>query len=59
MSEIWKDDFIGLVKQMGDEEQTHDNTGLNQENLFRYFHEIEPEEEKNILSEWEKNLGIV
>ena len=59
MSEIWKEDFIGLVKRMGDEEQRHDNTGVDQENVFRFFHENESEEEKNKISEWEKTIGIV
>ncbi|MDE6750930.1 MAG: hypothetical protein K2K21_17975 [Lachnospiraceae bacterium] len=59
MSEVWREDFIELVKRMGDEEQTHDNTGLNQEDIFKFFHEIEPEEEKNRIAEWEKSIGIV
>lgn len=59
MSEVWREDFIELVKRMGDEEQTHDNTGLNQEDVFKFFHEIEPEEEKNRITEWEKSIGIV
>ena len=59
MAEIWRDDFIGLVKRMGDEEQMHINEGVDQENVFKYFHEIEPEEEKSRISEWEKTMGIV
>lgn len=59
MSENWRDDFIGLVKRMGDEEQTHDNTGVDQEDVFKFFHDIESEEEKNIITEWEKSIGIV
>lgn len=59
MAESWKEDFLGLVKRMGDEEQTHDNTGVDQENVFRFFHEIDPEEDKNKISEWEKKIGIV
>lgn len=59
MSEVWREDFIELVKRIGDDEQIHDNTGLNQEDIFKFFHEIEPEEEKNRITEWEKSIGIV
>lgn len=59
MAENWEKEFIGLVKRMGDEEQIRDNTGVNQENVFGFFHEIEPEEEKKRMSEWEKTMGIV
>lgn len=59
VAENWEKDFIGLVTRMGDEEQTRDNTDVNQEDVFRAFHEIEPEEEKARLSEWERKVGIV
>lgn len=59
MAEIWRDGFIGLVKRMGDDEQTHYSTDVDQESVFRYFHQIEPKDEKNRISEWERTVGIV
>ncbi|MCM1045081.1 MAG: hypothetical protein NC417_06200 [Candidatus Gastranaerophilales bacterium] len=54
----WRTDFIELVKQMENEEQMRDDTGVSQENVFKFFHELEPNEEKNKISEWEKAMGI-